>query len=296
VSVSNTEKVHASGVGLSSRSPQEVADLLVRSQVEASRAVCDSVSQICLGAARMAAALRGGGRLWYVAAGSSGLLAAADAMELGGTFGIPASQIRILMAGGIPRDAEMPGGTEDEIATLSEGLASISAQDCLIAVSASGTTPYTLEAARLAQEVACPVIGLANNPGAALLRMADVPVLLQTPPEVLSGSTRLGAGTAQKIALNTLSTLMALELGHIHDGLMVNMRVDNAKLRARAISIVTQISKVAPDTAERAVKQANGDIKTAILLAAGLPDIGSAKEELQHSGGRLGPILERLSA
>ncbi|WP_050773067.1 N-acetylmuramic acid 6-phosphate etherase [Roseobacter sp. SK209-2-6] len=290
----NTEKLHASVAGLDLRPQLEAARLLVVSQGEAAQSALSALPQICAAATVMAAAIGGGGRLFYTAAGSSGLMAAADAMELGGTFGIPADQIRILMAGGVPQNAEMPGDTEDDIASLQGELLDLGPADCLIAVSASGSTPYTLEAARIARNAKCPVVALANNPGAALLQESDFPVLLPTPPEVLSGSTRLGAGTAQKIALNSLSTLMALELGHIHDGMMVNLRADNAKLRQRAKSIVSTIAEVSADQAEVAIQNAQGDVKIAILLAAGVQDYAAAKNELTQSRGHLRPVLDRL--
>ena len=122
----------------------------------------------------MARAIRAGGTLHYAAAGSSGLMAAADALELGGTFSIPAAQLRIHMAGGMPTGVEMPGGTEDETADLERALAEIGPDDVLIGVSASGTTPYTVAGAKLAKARGACVIGIANNAGSALLNIAAI--------------------------------------------------------------------------------------------------------------------------
>ncbi len=242
----------------------------------------------------MAEAIRQGGTLHYAAAGSSGLMAAADALELGGTFSIPASQLRVHMAGGIPTGVEMPGGTEDETADLERALADLGPKDVLIGVSASGSTPYTVAGATFAKARGATVIGIANNPGSPLLTLADHAVLLATPAEVISGSTRMGAATAQKIALNMLSTLMAIELGHVHDGMMVNLRADNIKLRARAIGIVTRITEVSDETAAQAIEAADGNVKCAILIASGAKDLAEATARLSTTGGKLRPALLAL--
>lgn len=242
----------------------------------------------------MAQAIRSGGRLYYVAAGSSGLMAAADAMELGGTFGIPASQIEILMAGGIPRSAHMPGDVEDEVAQLGGALAGLQSRDCLIAVTASGSTPYTLRAAEIAQDAGATVIGIANNLRAVLFDLSTHAVALETPPEVLSGSTRLGAGTAQKIALNTLSTLMGVELGHVYQGMMVNLHADNIKLRDRARGIVQRITQVDDATSAQALTRAGGDVKVACLLSLGAQSPEIAQAALSSAEGHLGRAMARL--
>ncbi len=288
-----TEALHHLAKGLDDRPLTEVAEVLVDGQIAAADAVRAATSQIAHAATALARVLRAGGVLHYVAAGSSGLMAAADAQELGGTFSIPASQLRIHMAGGLPTGVEMPGGTEDEISGLAQSLAGLSHRDAVVAVSASGTTPYTLEAARLAKMAKATLVGIANNAGSALLEASDHPILLATPPEVLSGSTRMGAGTAQKIALNMLSTLMAIELGHIHDGMMVNLRADNAKLRARAAGIVSQIADVDEDAATSALTAVEGRIKPAILVAKGQsPEAAQAR--LQETDGHLRAALAQL--
>jgi N-acetylmuramic acid 6-phosphate etherase len=221
-------------------------------------------------------------------------MAAADALEIGGTFGIETDRVRIVMAGGLPTSASMPGAAEDGGAGLDAGLAELAPEDTMIAVAASGSTPFTIAAAKIARSRGARVIGIANNPGSALLALADIAVLLATPAEVISGSTRLGAGTAQKIALNTMSTLMGLELGHIVDGMMVNVVADNEKLRGRASGIVRQISGADVDAAEAALAQAGGDVKAAVLLARGAGSLAAAKTILETTRGHLREALRRL--
>lgn len=283
-----TEQLHQNAIGLDQQSTGDVAALLVQSQIAAASVVASAAPQIAQGAARMAHTIGTGGTLYYVAAGSSGLMAAADAQELGGTFSIPAHQLRIVMAGGLPTGVEMPGDTEDQ---TDETLDQVQPNDTVIAVSASGSTPFTLHAARIATAAGAHVIGIANNPDTPLLQLADIPILLPTPPEILSGSTRLGAGTAQKIALNSLSTAMAVELGHVHDGMMINLRADNAKLRGRAEAIVSHIAAVDAATARDALRQAGGEVKPATLIAARTIPLPQAQSLLAKTGGRLRAAL-----
>ena len=286
-----TEQLHEKAIGLDTRPLGEAASILLDAQAAAAAVAATASESIAAAAKLMASTLHRGGTVYYVAAGSSGLMAAADAQELGGTFAIPAEQLRIVMAGGLPTGVEMPGDTEDATDEAVRALADISSNDVIIAVSASGTTPFTLKAARIAQAQGAKVIGIANNAGSALLNAADVAIHLPTPPEVLSGSTRLGAGTAQKIALNTLSTCMAIELGHVHDGMMVNVRADNLKLRARAEAMVARIGSVDADTARVALDTSGGEVKLASLIVARHLSLDEARARLSRADGHLRTAL-----
>lgn len=291
-----TEKLHNLASGLDSRPSEDVAAILIDGQVSAAQATSAATELIAAAAYDMATSISTGGALYYIAAGSSGLMAAADAMELGGTFGIPEHQVQILMAGGIPTSAHMPGDTEDATTGLATDLEKLSKNDTIIVVSASGSTPYTLEAARLGKEAGATVIAIANNPSAPLFALSKHTIYLSTAPEVVSGSTRMGAGTAQKIALNALSTLMALNLGHIYDGMMVNLRADNIKLRDRAVRMVTTITGTSDEGAAGALKSTDGNVKTACLLAAGASSIEQAIKLLEKTRGHLRPALEQIRA
>lgn len=291
----STEHLHDSAEGLDLRPASEIVRLLAEAQVEAAASTLSCRDCISGAASAMARTIRSGGCIHYAAAGSSGLMAAADAQELGGTFSIQAKQLQIHMAGGLPCGVQMPGATEDETDGLEGALAGLSSADTVIAISASGSTPYTLEAARLASAGGAVLIAIANNRDAELLQMADHPILLQTPPELVSGSTRMGAATAQKIALNMLSTLMAIELGHVHDGMMVNLHADNNKLRARATGIVQHIARVSEDTASKALDAADGQVKPAVLIAAQSITPQAANAMLTRTGGHLRPALARTN-
>lgn len=274
--------------------PLDAVSALLGGQVAAVQSVATALPQLIDAARLMAATIRAGGRLIYVAAGSSGLMALADGSELPGTFGVSQDQISIFMAGGVPVDGKMPGDTEDDTTEADRIIDALSANDLVLVLSASGTTPYPCEIARRARIKGIGVIAIANNPDTPLLRDADVAVFLPTPPEVLAGSTRLGAGTAQKVALNIASTFAGVLLGHVHDGMMVNLLADNAKLRGRARGMVSRIANVTSEAAETALAGAAGHTKLAVLLAKGCP-IEKAERLLIDNDGNLGRCLETLS-
>ncbi|MBA3446508.1 MAG: N-acetylmuramic acid 6-phosphate etherase [Pseudaminobacter sp.] len=291
-----TEALHKDAAGLDIQPATTVLRLLADAQIEAARAVSGAIGEIAQAASMVAECLSSGGRVAYAAAGSSGLMALADGLELPGTYGLARDRIVILLAGGTGALSNLAGGPEDDAGQGASDVADagLSRGDCLIAVSASGSTPYAVGALEEAKAKGLRTIAIANNPGSPVLEMADVAILLSTPPEVIAGSTRMGAGTAQKIALNMLSTLAAIHLGHVHDGHMVNLHADNLKLRKRAAGIVAAIAGCGRDEAARLLDRADGAVKPAILLAAGAADIASAKQLLAGTGHKLRPALAKL--
>ncbi|AID33634.1 N-acetylmuramic acid 6-phosphate etherase [Mesorhizobium sp. SEMIA 3007] len=291
-----TEALHRNAEGLDIQAPEAILVSLADAQIEAAKAVHNAIPAIARAAEIIASRLNGGGKLAYAAAGSSGLMALADALELPGTFGIQRDRIAILIAGGDEAFKTLAGGPEDdtEEAAAAVAKAGIGAGDCLIALSASGTTPYAVRAIEDARRRGAATIGIANNRDSALLRQAETAILLETPPEVIAGSTRMGAGTAQKIALNMLSTLTAVHLGHVHDGYMVNLMADNIKLRDRAARIVAAISGRDRNEAARLLEKSGGAVKTAILLAAGADSADAAEKLLEGTGQKLRPALSAI--
>ena len=285
-----TTETRPAGDAIDALLPLDAANIVLDGQQAAIEAVRRAAPQIAEGADAMAAAIRAGHSLVYGAAGSSGLMALADACELPGTFGIPATRIQIHMAGGIPVDGRMPGDTEDDEAAAINAMRNIGQGDVVLALSASGTTPYATQLATSARDAGATVIGVANNAGTPLLDLSDVPICLETPPEVIAGSTRMGAGTAQKAALNLMSSMMGVRLGHVYQGMMVNVVADNAKLIKRATRMVSDIADVPVGAAEAALNEANGHIKTAILVARG-HSVAAAHALLATHEGHLGPCL-----
>lgn len=295
MSLGGTEGLHEKAKGLDTMVSGDILALLSAGQRQAAEAVDASLEAIAAASEIAANAILAGRRLVYAGAGSSGLMAMADALELPGTYGIDRGQIAILFAGGTSNLSDMPGGPEDDVAQARiDAEAAIGAGDCVVTISASGSTPYALAVADVARRLGAKVIAIANNARAELFKEADVSILLETPPEFVSGSTRMGAGTAQKIALNMFSTLMAIRLGHVHDGYMVNLRADNAKLVGRAARIVSGITGIEIEEAGRLVEKASGSVKIAVLLAAGAKDENSAESILKKSGNNVRRALQSI--
>jgi N-acetylmuramic acid 6-phosphate etherase len=291
-----TEAYNDMAVGLDMKAPATILANLHKGQMLAGKSVIQAFPQIEIAADLVAATLASGGTLVYVAAGSSAIMALADGLELPGTFSVPANQIKILIAGGSNSLSDLSGGPEDDVLQAQQDVAEAGAsgKDCMICLSASGSTPYVLAALDAAKKAGAHVIGIANNPQTPLLDNADLAIYLPTPPEVISGSTRLGAATAQKITLNLISTLMAIHLGHIHDGFMVNVTVDNTKLKKRAYRIVAAIGRCSENEARDLLARAGGSVKVAILLAAGAKDEASARHLLESNAQKLRPALSKL--
>ncbi|MFT7105752.1 MAG: N-acetylmuramic acid 6-phosphate etherase [Yoonia sp.] len=286
-----TTETVLSGAPLDAVSSDDAVCAMLVGQHAALDAITAATPALISGAQAMAATIRSGGSLVYAAAGSSGLMALADASELAGTFGISPDAVKIFMAGGVPVDAKMPGDVEDDVDLAVDVLRYITPRDIVIVLSASGSTPYALAVAKGAKAAGANVIGVANNRGAALLSIADIAVCIETPAEVIAGSTRLGAGTTQKVALNIMSTLMGVDLGHVYRGMMVNVVADNAKLVERAAGIVSEIADVSVAIAKDALQQTNGNPKTAILVAKGATAAQAVAAIAAHDG-HLGPCLK----
>lgn len=273
--------------GLDAWDDEAVLAALLDSQKRSLDAVTPARPDIAAAAQLATDALKGGGRLVYMGAGSPALIALGDALEIPQTYGIARDRIVILMAGGMAMTEELLGGPEDDAdrgkADIAE--AGIGPGDCVVCLSASGTTRYTLAGLRAAKSAGARTVAIAGNAGAPLLVEADIAILLDTGAEVISGSTRMAAGTAQKVALNMLSTLVGVRMGHVHDNFMVNVTADNAKLRHRAAGIIASVAGVDFEAAAEALVAADDDVKPAIIMAAGGRNLTEAHDLLARSGG-----------
>ncbi len=250
----------------------EAVAAMLEAQLGAAAIVQGQASAIAEAADAAAARLRDpAGRLVYAGAGTSGRLAVLDGVELGPTFGWDEARSLFLLAGGERALTTGVEGAEDdaEAAERAVAQARLGPADVAIGVAASGRTPYTLAVLRAAASAGALTVGIAGNPGTPLLEAAAHPILLDTGPEVLAGSTRMKAGTAQKIALNAFSTALMIRLDRVHAGLMVDMRLSNRKLQARAAAMVARIAEVDEATAAAALARADGRIKPAVLIARG---------------------------
>jgi N-acetylmuramic acid 6-phosphate etherase len=233
-------------------------------------------------------ALQRGGRIVYAGAGTSGRIGVQDGSELPPTFDWPADRVVFAMAGGLDALVRSAEGAEDHEAAGGQAMADakIGVNDVVIGIAASGTTPFTVGALRASSAAGAVTIAVANNPDAPLFQVARHRILADTGSEVIAGSTRMKAGTAQKIVLNLFSTAVMVRMGRVYRGLMVDMRARNAKLRRRAQAIVSEIVRCPKSDAARHLEQADGDVKTAILIGFGL-NRSEAAQLLQRHGGNL---------
>jgi N-acetylmuramic acid 6-phosphate etherase len=294
--MSETETIDPRYRGLDTWGDAEILDAFLEGQARAVAALRPALPSIAAAARAIAARIGSSGRLVYAGAGSSGRQAALDGMELGATFGWPAERIAFVLAEGVLLDPGVKGSDEDDTPlakTMVRDL-KLGAADCVIAIAASGTTPFTLAAVESAKAAGALVVAIANNPAAPLFRHADHSILLETGPEAISGSTRMNAGTAQKATLGLLSSLLMTRLGHVHDGLMVSMRADCAKLEARAARIVAAISGCGSKRAAAALAACGGRIKPAVLFVRGA-DAARAEQLLTQSDGNLRVALGLLN-
>lgn len=274
----------------------EILDAIWQGQLKAVASLKPALGVLEQAAQEGAERLAGSkGRIAFVGAGTSGLLAMQDGMELNPTFGWPLERILFLMAGGAEARLTPIGASEDDMdeARAEARQLAFTNRDVMIAVAASGSTPYTMAMAEMAREENALVIAIVNNPDAPIADHANHTIVLDTGAEVLCGSTRMAAGTAQKAALTSLSTLLMTRLGFVVGGHMVNMVVDNEKLRQRAFYIVSDIAGVDKDAATRAMDAAGNDIKRAVLIAQGCA-LQDARDLLARNDGNLRRALNAL--
>lgn len=242
----------------------------------------------------IAAALRQGGRLIYCGAGTSGRLGHLDASECPPTFGVPPDMVVALMAGGPAALTQAMEGAEDQPESGAADLAGVGLTrgDVVVGIAASGRTPYVLGALEHARSVGAATIALTCNPGSPAAVLADISIAPLVGPEVLTGSTRLKAGTAQKLALNMLSTGAMIRLGRTYGNLMVDLQASNEKLAARAERIVGEATGCAGDRAADLLAMAEGNVKVAILMELAGLDAGEARTRLERARGVLRTALE----
>ncbi len=284
----------------------DAVEAMYEGQLAAVAAVRPALPAIARAADDAAAALQGGspgrsrgagrsgGRIVYVGAGTSGRVAVQDGAELPPTFDWPPERLVFVMAGGPTAFLTSKEGAEDDVraAIASIDKAAIGGKDVVIGLAASGSTPFTLASLGRASERGAVTVGIANNPGTRLLALAKHKILLETGVEVIAGSTRMKAGTAQKVALNLLSSAIMIRLGRVYRAMMVDMHATNAKLRRRAEDMVASITGCKAAVAANALKRAEGDIKLASILVRGLERSKAAAILDRHQGNLRDALAE----
>jgi len=275
--------------------PSDILDAMVEGQFAAVAATREARREIELAALAIEKRLKEGGRLVYVGAGTSGRLAIQDGAELMPTFNWPHERLLLLMAGGEDALLRSVEGAEDEVEHAARIVRRnrIGPQDAVIAVAASGTTPFTLACLREAKARGALTVGLANNRGTPLLTDAEYPILLDTGAEPIAGSTRMKAGTAQRIALNMLSSLVMIRLGRVYEGLMVDVQAMNAKLIRRSEEMLLRLTARSREEVRAALKEADGNVKLAVLLLRGC-DREKGRALLDQAHGELRAALQLM--
>lgn len=288
----STEAADPRHADLERRPLREAMAAMWAGQRAAVAAVESQLGAIAAAAEAAATRLGGGGRIAYAGAGTSGRLAVQDGVELVPTFGWPPERLVYLLAGGPAALTGAVEGAEDDEAAARATVAAnaLGGGDVLIALAASGRTPFTCAALEAGKTAGALTIGIANNPGTRLLAGAEHPILLDTGPEVIAGSTRMGAGTAQRSALTVLSSAIMLALGRVHQGRMVAMRPTNAKLHSRAAAMVAELAGVDEAAAQAALAAGGQDVSLAVLVARGMP-VERARAKLARHGGALALAL-----
>ncbi|HUP64449.1 MAG TPA: N-acetylmuramic acid 6-phosphate etherase [Thermoanaerobaculia bacterium] len=273
---------------------EEIVSIIQSEDRTVADAVAASARPIAQAIDGIADRLGSGGRLFYVGAGTSGRLAMVDASEIPPTYGVSPDLVQVLMAGG--KEAffsAVEGAEDDDVGAVREIEARVKPEDAVVGVTASGTTPYTVAAVRKANMLGALTVGITSAPGSPLTREVDIPIVAETGPEVILGSTRMKSGTAQKLILNTISTGVMIRLGHVYSNLMIEMPATNIKLRSRAILMIQMAAGVDKPSAERAFDASGSNVKIATVIAK----LGVGREEaenrLQDHRGNLREVLEK---
>jgi N-acetylmuramic acid 6-phosphate etherase len=266
--LSSTETASPRFAEIEHWSTADLVDGIVEGQFSAIAAVRLAQPALVEAIDRAASRLAEGGRLIYAGAGTSGRIAAQDAAELPPTFSWPYERAVPVMAGGEPALLRAAEGAEDNREAARQALIDLSVgpKDVVVALAASGRTPFAIAALDHARQVGALAIGIFNNRGSKLGEASDVAILLETGPEFIAGSTRMKAGTAQKAALNCISTGVMIKLGFVYRGKMVEMRVSNDKLRERAVKMVAELADRDETAARQALEAAGGSIKLATVM------------------------------
>ena len=274
------------------RSTLEIVRIIQEQDALVAPAVAAERQRIAHAVDEIANRLKSGGRMFYVGAGTSGRLAMLDAAELPPTFGIDSSLVRVIMAGGERAFfAAAEGAEDDEEAAIAAIEADVVAEDAVVGVAASGTTPFTVAAIRKANMIGALTVGITSIAGSPLAQDADIAIVPEAGPEVIMGSSRMKSGTAQKLVLNTLSTAVMIRLGHIYSNLMIDMPATNEKLRNRAVRMVELAAEVPRPVAVQALRDANGSVKLATVIAKRGVSAEEARSLLNGNGLR--EVLER---
>ncbi|RPJ62461.1 MAG: N-acetylmuramic acid 6-phosphate etherase [Acidobacteria bacterium] len=263
----NTEQRNPETYDLDKLQTPELVMAINRADQAVAMVVASALDQIVAAVDAISTRLKAGGRLFYVGSGTSGRLGVLDAVECSPTFGVPAELVQGVLSGGYAACHSAVEAAEDspEQGEADLRARNVNARDAVVGVAASGRTPYTIGAVKYARELGALTVGVSCNRNAELSAQVDLPIEVETGPEVLTGSTRMKAGTAQKMVLNMLSTAVMVRLGHVYSNLMVNVHLKNQKLVERGVRIVRDVTGMTEEKARQALEK-TGEVKSAIVM------------------------------
>jgi N-acetylmuramic acid 6-phosphate etherase len=289
-----TEQIDERYAQVDTASVEQLALLMNEADAAVPVAVRAAFPQILPAIEAVSERIAGGGRLFYVGAGTAGRICVLDAAEVPPTFNAAPGLVQSIIAGGAEAIVGSVEGAEDDLEAGFAAIAErgVTAMDAVMGVAASGRTPYVVGAMRAARLIGALTVALSCNENAPLSSEVEFPIEVTVGPEVLAGSTRLKAGTAQKLVLNMLTTIVMVREGKIYGNLMVDMRVTNGKLRDRALRIIERVTSCSRAVAEAALDAADLEVKTAIVIIAGSSTVEVARQRLAAAGGRLRQALE----
>jgi N-acetylmuramic acid 6-phosphate etherase len=290
-----TEQVNPASRDIDTRPTAEVLRIMNEEDQKAVTAVTAEMPKIAQAVDRVVDAIRKGGRLFYIGAGTSGRLGVLDAAECPPTFNVSPDLVQGIMAGGDEALAKSTEATEDDPETGKGDLLrrGFTARDVLVGIAASGRTPYVLGAVAMARSLGALTIGISCTPDSELSLAVEIAIAPLCGPEVIAGSTRLKAGTATKLVLNMISTATMIRLGYVYGNLMVNVTPRNHKLAERAARIIAASAVVSTERARELLKEAGGNVKTAIVMAKLMLDRAGAEAKLAAAEGHVAEALKR---
>jgi N-acetylmuramic acid 6-phosphate etherase len=293
-----TEQRNPRTRGLDRKSALGILRVLNAEDARVALAVRRELPKIARAVDAIVKSFRRGGRLFYVGAGTSGRLAVLDAAECPPTFGTSQKMVQAIIAGGSRAVRGAVEGAEDSAKNGARDLAKAGMKrgDAVIGLAASGTTPYVIGAMHFARKQGALTVGVTSNPTSPLARLANISIAPETGPEAISGSTRLKAGTAQKMVLNLLSTASMVRLGRVYENWMVYVALTNQKLRQRGARILQEASGASVSLAERALRQSQHDLPVALVMLKTGANLRHARRRLQQSGGNVRQALESPAA
>jgi len=293
-----TEQRNPRTRGIDTKSAIEIVKAIQREDASVADAVSTALPAISRAVTAITQALQNGGRLFYVGAGTSGRLAVLDAAEIPPTYGTSPRMVQAVIAGGRRALTNAVEGAEDNCAQGARDLEArgLSNKDAVVGVAASGSTPYVLGALEFARRKGAATISITSNPRTAITRAARISIVTPTGPEVITGSTRMKAGTAQKMVLNMLSTATMIRLGRVYDNWMIGVALTNQKLRARGLRILAEASSAGVADATRALRQSGHKMDVSLIMLKTGTGATEAKRLLRKANGNIREALDLVES